>query len=267
MKGLCAAHPVSGGPERFLLRREASLRSSVRPFLARDAESGPWHSLQTLVTNFFVALQTRAVGALGNLVQGCAHVAQEPRLTFEVAGVHFSLCGELHLVQRVRRPFNCDAIAPPRRPRQLRVLRGQDRQKFVAFGSSHFRCHSSAHSMRERFFRIITISRSFGLTPGVEAVHATFVVMKDVPIGWNWQGPEHFRKDRRILLLQRSSYSFPMGLPGIALLLLRITVGLTMVIRDGACLPEAADRPVVSIASVLGILAGGLLSVGFRWKR
>jgi hypothetical protein len=29
-----------------------------------------------------------------------------------------------------------------------------------------------------------------------------------------------------------------MGLPGMALLLLRTTVGLTMVIRDGACLPE-----------------------------
>jgi uncharacterized membrane protein YphA (DoxX/SURF4 family) len=36
-----------------------------------------------------------------------------------------------------------------------------------------------------------------------------------------------------------------------------------MVIRDGACLPEAADRPVFYVASVLGILAGGLLSVGF----
>ena len=35
-----------------------------------------------------------------------------------------------------------------------------------------------------------------------------------------------------------------MGLPGIALLLLRTTVGLTMLIRDGACLPEAAHRPV-----------------------
>ena len=54
-----------------------------------------------------------------------------------------------------------------------------------------------------------------------------------------------------------------MGLPGIALLLLRTTVGLTMVIRDGACLPEAADRPVVYVASVLGILAGVLLLVGF----
>jgi hypothetical protein len=53
------------------------------------------------------------------------------------------------------------------------------------------------------------------------------------------------------------------GLPGIALLLLRTTVGLAMLIRDGACLPEAADRPVVYVASVLGILAGGLLSVGF----
>src|SRR5256712_13139836 len=74
---------------------------------------------------------------------------------------------------------------------------------------------------------------------------------------------EHFRKDRRILLLQRSSYSFPMGLPGIALLLLRTTVGLTMLIRDGACLPEAADRPVVYVAGALGILAGGLLLVGF----
>ncbi len=153
MKGLCAAHPVSGGvPEKSLLRRQASPRISVRPFLARDAESGPWHSMQTLVTNLFVALQTRAVGALGNLVQGCAHVAQEPRLTLEVAGDHFSLSGELHFVQRVRRPFNCDAIAPPRRPRQFRVLRGQDRQKFVAFGSSHFPCHSSAHSMREPSF-------------------------------------------------------------------------------------------------------------------
>jgi hypothetical protein len=59
------------------------------------------------------------------------------------------------------------------------VLRGQDRQKFVAFGSGHFPCHSSAHSMRELFFRIITISRCFGLTTGVEAVHATFVVMKN----------------------------------------------------------------------------------------
>ena len=36
-----------------------------------------------------------------------------------------------------------------------------------------------------------------------------------------------------------------------------------MLIRDGACLPEAADRPVVYIASALGILAGGLLLVGF----
>jgi hypothetical protein len=54
-----------------------------------------------------------------------------------------------------------------------------------------------------------------------------------------------------------------MGLPGIALLLLRTTVGLTMLIGDGACLLEAADRPVVYVASVLGILAGGLLSVGF----
>jgi uncharacterized membrane protein YphA (DoxX/SURF4 family) len=65
------------------------------------------------------------------------------------------------------------------------------------------------------------------------------------------------------LLLQRSSYSFPMGLPGIALLLLRTTVGLTMVIGDGACLREAADRPVVYVASVLGILAGCLLLAGF----
>ena len=64
-------------------------------------------------------------------------------------------------------------------------------------------------------------------------------------------------------MLQRSSYSFPMGLPGIALLLLRTTVGLTMVIRDGACLPGAADRPVVYVACIFGILAGGLLSVGF----
>ena len=54
-----------------------------------------------------------------------------------------------------------------------------------------------------------------------------------------------------------------MGLPGIALLLLRTTVGLTMLIRNGACLPEAADRPALYVASVLGILAGGLLSVGF----
>ena len=54
-----------------------------------------------------------------------------------------------------------------------------------------------------------------------------------------------------------------MGLPGIALLLLRTTVGLTMLIRDGACLAEAADRPVVYVASALGILAGGLLLVGF----
>jgi uncharacterized membrane protein YphA (DoxX/SURF4 family) len=65
------------------------------------------------------------------------------------------------------------------------------------------------------------------------------------------------------LLLQRSSYSFPMGLPGIALLLLRTTVGLTMLIRGGACLPEGADRSGVYIASALGILAGGLLLVGF----
>ena len=180
MKGLCAAHAVSGGiPEKSLLRRKASLRSSVRPFLARDAESGPWHSLQTLVTNLFVALQTRAVAALSNPAQGCAHVAQEPRLTFEIAGDHFPLCGELDFVQRVRRPFNCDAIAPSRRPRKLRVLGGQDRQKFVAFGSSHFPCHSSTHSMREPSFRIITTSRSFGLTPGAEAVHATLVVTKE----------------------------------------------------------------------------------------
>ena len=64
-------------------------------------------------------------------------------------------------------------------------------------------------------------------------------------------------------MLQRSCCSFPVGLPGIALLLLRTTVGLTMLIRDGACLPEAADRPVVCVASVLGILAGGLLLAGF----
>jgi uncharacterized membrane protein YphA (DoxX/SURF4 family) len=64
-------------------------------------------------------------------------------------------------------------------------------------------------------------------------------------------------------LLKRSRYSFPMGLPGIALMLLRTTVGLTMLIRDGACLPEAADRPAVYVASVLGIVAGGLLLVGF----
>src|SRR5262249_48566757 len=165
----CAAYPASGGiPEKSLLRRKASPRISVGPFLAGDAKSGPWHGMQTLVTNLFVALQTRAVGALSNLVQGCAHIAQEPRLTFETAGDHFSLRGELRFVQRVWRPFNCDAIAPPGRPRQFRVLRGQNRQKFVAFGSSHFPCHSSAHSMRERSFRIITISRSFGLTTGVE---------------------------------------------------------------------------------------------------
>jgi uncharacterized membrane protein YphA (DoxX/SURF4 family) len=64
-------------------------------------------------------------------------------------------------------------------------------------------------------------------------------------------------------LLQRSCYSFPTGLPGIALLLLRTTVGLTMLTRDGMCLPEGADEPFVYVASVLGILAGGLLSVGF----
>src|SRR5260370_39245784 len=180
MMGFCAAHPVSGGiPEKSLLGFKASPRISVRPFLAGDAESGPWHGLQTLVTNLFVALQTRAVGALSNLVQGCAHVAQEPRLTLKVAGDHFSLSGELHFVQRMRRQLNCDAVAPPDRPRQFRVLRGQDRQKFVAFGSSHFPCHSLAHSMRERSFRIITTSRSFGLTPGADAVHASFVVMKE----------------------------------------------------------------------------------------
>ncbi len=43
-----------------------------------------------------------------------------------------------------------------------------------------------------------------------------------------------------------------MGLPGIVLLLLRTTVGLTMVIRDSAYLPEAADRPVVYVATVFG---------------
>jgi uncharacterized membrane protein YphA (DoxX/SURF4 family) len=62
--------------------------------------------------------------------------------------------------------------------------------------------------------------------------------------------------------LQRSYYSFPTGLQGIALLLLRTTIGLTILIRDGACLPYAAQRPVVCVASVLGILAGALLSVG-----
>jgi hypothetical protein len=46
-EGTCAAHAVSGGiPEKSLLRRQASPRISVRPFLARDAESGPWHSMQ-----------------------------------------------------------------------------------------------------------------------------------------------------------------------------------------------------------------------------
>ena len=180
MKALCAAHTVSGGVlEKSLLRYKASPRISVRPFLARDAESGPRHSVQALVTNLFIALETHAVGALSNPVQGCLHVAQEPRVTFETACDHFSLRGQLHFVQRVRRPFNCDAVAPPGRPGQFGVLRGQDRQKFVAFGSSHFPYHSPAHSMRERSFRIITISRSFGLTPGAEAVHATLVVTKE----------------------------------------------------------------------------------------
>jgi uncharacterized membrane protein YphA (DoxX/SURF4 family) len=54
-----------------------------------------------------------------------------------------------------------------------------------------------------------------------------------------------------------------MGPPGIALLLLRLTVGLTLLTRSGACLAEAAGKPIVYIDGVSGILAGGLLAVGF----
>jgi hypothetical protein len=71
------------------------------------------------------------------------------------------------------------------------------------------------------------------------------------------------RKDTFTLLVQLLFPSFPIGAPGIALLLLRATVAFTLLIRGSACLPEAADRPVVYISSLVALLGGGLLSVGF----
>lgn len=63
--------------------------------------------------------------------------------------------------------------------------------------------------------------------------------------------------------MQRLFSSFPRGWPGLGLLLLRMTVGLSLAIQGGACLAgENAGRWGL-MAGLLALVAGAALLIGF----
>jgi uncharacterized membrane protein YphA (DoxX/SURF4 family) len=57
--------------------------------------------------------------------------------------------------------------------------------------------------------------------------------------------------------------SFPHGLPGVGLLLLRATVGLALMVQGGACLTGGDPGGWESLIGVVGILIGSSLLIGF----
>ena len=63
--------------------------------------------------------------------------------------------------------------------------------------------------------------------------------------------------------MQRLFLSFPHGLPGVGLLLLRMAVGVSLVVYGGACLAGEERGRWALLAGLLAILAGAALLIGF----
>jgi uncharacterized membrane protein YphA (DoxX/SURF4 family) len=65
------------------------------------------------------------------------------------------------------------------------------------------------------------------------------------------------------ILLQCSFPAFPDGLPGIALLLLRVVLATVLLIQGSYCLREPGPSTAMSLAGVEAFVLSGLLFVGF----
>src|SRR5438046_8098811 len=129
--------PLRSVDEQRFLRFDPQFAIAVRLLLTCDAQSSPWQRVQTFRADLFLAVEARAVCAVFDAAQRCAHAAQQLRLTFQIASRQLAFCSKLHFVQCIRSFLNRNTVTLSHQLRQLDLVGLKDCLEYFQFVLSH----------------------------------------------------------------------------------------------------------------------------------